>query len=194
MPPRYGCPFRVSVAEENNKVMLYILGLTYNGKLSNVFPQQMIYNIMNYLSLYRTLNDYVEIKPGKIINLKFRIKIFVDKKYVTSDVERNVINAVKNYMDINKHRIGEDIFVGDLEKNISNIDGVINLIDMKVINVNNVAGYSTTKIGQPTYKSEEGNEDIVDLEASDYILNSSADSMFEIKVPEDDIEVISKKR
>ena len=194
MPPRYGCPFRVSVTEENNKVMLYILGLTHDGKLSNAFPQQMIYNIMNYLSLYRSLNDYVEIKPAKIINVGFNIKIFVDKNYVTADVERNVINAVKDYMDINKHRIGEDIFVGDLEKTISNIDGVINLIDMQVFNINNKSGYSTSKIGQPVYKTEDIDGDVVDLDASDYILNSSADSMFEIRMPEDDITVVSKRR
>lgn len=196
MPPRYGCPFRISAVEENNKVMLYILGLDYEGKLSNLFPKQMVYNIMDYLSLYRTINDYVEIKPGKIINLKFKIKIFADKNYVDADVAENVIRTVMDYMDINKHRIGEDIFVGDLEKNISNVDGVINLIDMEISNVYG-GNYSTSRIAQPV-KEEHGNVEnkwsVVDLEATDYILNSSADSMFEIKYPESDIEVIIKER
>lgn len=200
MPPRYGCPFRISAVEENNKIMLYILGLDYNGKLSNVFPRQVIYNIMNYLSLYRTINDYVEIKPGKIINLKFEIKIFADKNYVSLDVAADVINVVKNYMDVNRHRIGEDIFVGDLEKEISNVDGVINLIDMKVYNVyGGAGGYSLTKIAQPvvleaSIAEAEANADLIDLEATDYILNSDADSMFEIRNPETDITVIIKER
>ena len=195
IPPRYGCPFRISAVEENNKVMLYILGLDYQGKLSNAFPKQMIYNIMDYLSLYRTINDYVEITPGKIINLKFEIKIFADKNYVNTDVAADVINVVKNYMDINRHRIGEDIFVGDLEKEISNVDGVINLIDMKVYNVHGGDSYSLTRIAQPVIDGAGNtNEDLIDLEATDYILNSDADSMFEIRNPDKDIVVTIKER
>ena len=34
-----------------------------------------------------------------------------------------MIDTVYDYMDINKHQMGEDIFVGDLEKDISKIDG-----------------------------------------------------------------------
>lgn len=194
IPPRYGCPFRLATTEENNKVMLYILGLDKDGKLSNIFPKQMIYNIMDYLSLYRTINDFIEIKPGKIINLEFEIKIFADKNYVNSDVAEDVINVVRNYMDINRHRLGEDIFVGDLEKEISNVDGVINLIDMKIYNVYGNS-YSLSRIAQPIL-SESGSEgrDLIDLEATDYILNSDTDSMFEIRNTESDIKVIIKER
>ena len=38
MPSRYGTPFRVSAAEENNKVVLYLLGINNNGKLSAALP------------------------------------------------------------------------------------------------------------------------------------------------------------
>lgn len=192
IPPRYGCPFRLSAVEENNKVMLYILGLDYEGKLSNVFPKQMIYNIMDYLSMYRSLNDFVEIKPGKVINLGFKITVFVDKNYVSADVAGNIIAKVTDYMDINRHRLGEDIFVGDLEKNISNVDGVLNLIEMKVYNKHG-GNYSASKIAQPVI-IDESNEDVVDLDASDYILNSDADSMFEIKFPSTDIKVVVRER
>jgi hypothetical protein len=199
MPPRYGCPFRVSAIEENNKVMLYFLGLTYDGKLSDKFPTTMIENVCDYLSKYRMLNDYVEIKPGKIINIGFEITVFVDKNYVYTDVVRDIINTVRDYMDIKKHGIGEDIFVGDIEKNISDVDGVINLVDMTVNNYYGGGKYGS-KISQPIISDtisatlEGVRVCTVDIDATDYILNSSADSMFEIKNPDSEITVHVKQR
>ena len=75
------------------------------------------------------INDFIEIKSGRIVNLQFEIDLFVDKNYNTSDVLTNVINAVKKYMDINRLQMGDDIFVGDIEKEISKVDGVLNLIE-----------------------------------------------------------------
>jgi hypothetical protein len=62
MPPRYGCPFRIGAIEENNKIMIYLLGINNDGKLSSDMPAQLLRNIENYLSMYRTINDFVEIK------------------------------------------------------------------------------------------------------------------------------------
>lgn len=205
LPPRYGSPFRVSAVEVNNKVMIYMLGLDNNGKLSNVFPQQLLTNIMNYLSLYRSVNDYVEIKGGEIINLSFEADVIVDKNYVSSDVSFNVINTIKNYMDINKHKLGEDIFVGDLEKEINNVDGVLNLIELRVYNLHGLNSqngniYSQSVIAQALYKDSTRQSDLdvddstlgrdrIDLTETNYILNSNVDSMFEIKYPDSDIKV-----
>ena len=134
LPPKYGSPFRVSATEENNKIMLYLVGLDNNGYLTSTLPEQMIKNIVNYLSMYRSINDFVEIKSGRIINISFEVDIFVDKNYNAGDVVKNVIETIKNYMDINKRFIGEDIFVGDIQKEISKVDGVLNLIDIRVFN------------------------------------------------------------
>lgn len=205
MPARYGCPFRVSAIEENNKVMVYLLGVDYLGKLSAVLPNTMVTNIQNYLSKYRSINDYVEIKSGRIINLSFEIDIFVDKNYNVGDVVKNVIRTVKDYMDINKHELGEDIYVGDIQKEVGKIDGVLNLIDMRVYNEIGDT-YSQTQTTQETigttYEDEGGYEYIeesnrlqIDLEASDYVLNSDYDTMYEIKYPDvTDIKVRVKTR
>lgn len=199
--PRYGCPFRYGVTEENNKIMVYLLGLNENGNLSDLLPDVLCENLQNYLSEYRMINDYVEMKSGRIINLQFEIDLFVDKNYNTSDVVSNVISEVKKYMDINKLQMGDDIFVGDIEKTISNIDGVLNLIEMRVYNVfDGSKGYSTTKVTQrvKTYlecidNDEDANagpeygRDCIDLKASNKMLYSENDTMLEIKYPEKDI-------
>ena len=199
IPPRYGCPYRYSVIEENNKIMIYTLGLDEKGYLTNILPDILCENIQNYLSEYRMINDYIEIKSGRIVNLQFEIDLFVDKSYSVPDVLTSVINKVKSYMNINKLQMGDDIFVGDIEKEISKIDGVLNLIELRVYNI--FGGiYSDSKITQQTKTIEEcydnsevvdygntDNREMVDLTASDKMLYTESDTMFEIKYPEKDI-------
>lgn len=202
LPPRYGCPFRYGVTEENNKIMIYMLGLDSNGSLTDILPESLCENIQNYLSEYRMINDYVEMKSGRIINLQFEVDIFVDKNYNASDVVSNVINTIKNYMDINSHQMGDDIFVGDIEKEISKIDGVLNLIELRVYNIfDGKKGYSTTKTMQQikTFDSTcatgeeadsaspEDGRDCIDMRASNKMLYSENDSMLEVRYPEKDI-------
>lgn len=202
MPARYGCPFRVSAVEENNKIMIYLLLCNYLGQLSDALPSEMVINIQNYLSKYRTINDFVEIKAGKIINLSFEIDVYINKNYNTGEVVNSIIGTVKDYMDVNKHYLGEDIYVSDIEKEISKVDGVINLIDLRIYNEYG-NGYSKTEISQQTVNyGGDGEYDYVpdsdrseiDLDASDYILNSNADEMFEIKNPDSDIRIRVKTR
>jgi hypothetical protein len=108
-------------------------------------------------------------------------------------------------MDINKHNMGDDIFVGDIQKEISKVDGVINLIEMRVYNETG-QGYSNTQTGQEimalkdcggienaTYEEDTYKRYRLDLNASDGIIYSDGDTMLEIKYPED-IKIRVKER
>ena len=197
LPPKYGTPFRVGVTEENNKIMVYLLGIDSEGQLDTSLPVTLIKNIEDYLSAYRMINDYVEIKSGRIINLSFEADLIVDKNYNKADVLRSAINTIKDYMDVNKHLMGEEIYVGDLQKEIGKIDGVINLISLKVFNETG-SDYSKSTVSQeviPVEEEEEGDGRYeVDLEATDGILYNEGDTMMEIKYPEKDIRIRIKER
>ena len=196
LPPKYGTPFRVGVAEENNKIMVYLLGLNYNGKLDTALPATLTKNIEDYLSAYRMINDYVEIKSGRIINLSFDIDVIVDKNYNKVDVIREVINTVIRYMDVNNHIMGEELYMGDLQKEIGKVDGVINLISMNVINEFGTE-YSHTTVSQETTEYDGEGADyksVIDLEATDGVLYNEGDTMMEILYPEKDIRVRVKER
>ena len=208
IPAKFGCPFRVGVIEENNKVIVYTLGLDYNGNLKSELAEQVAENIKNYLKNYRMINDFVEIRSGKIINIAFEIEIYVDKTYDKGEVTKRVIDLVYDYMDVRKHRMGDDIFIGDIEKEISKLDGVQNLVAVRVFNkVGSSYGYSNSEISQEfvTY-NECANETVdeiideqsvdreVDLKKSDKMLFTEANSMFEIKYKNKDIKVIIKQR
>lgn len=198
MPPRYGTPFRVGVMEENNKVAVYLLGLNNLGQLDTLVPVTLIRNIERYLERYRMINDFVEIKPGRIINIGFDVDAIVDKNYNKTDVVQKMIETIRDYMDINNHVMGEEIYVGDLEKEISKVDGVINLIDVRVYNFTS-EGYSNTKIAQPTTLSGDENAEgdrveMVDLSVTDGVLYNDGDTMMEIKNPANDIRIRLKER
>ena len=207
MPAKYGLPFRVGVMEENNKIVIYTLGLDYNGKLTDILSETVAENIHQYLSHYKMVNDYVEIKSGKVINVAFRLTVYTDKSYSSSEVTKRIIDCVYDYMDIRNHQMGEDIFLGDLSKEISKLDGVQNLVSIKCFNKvgDGSNGYSTDKINQPLVniadccysdylENDHNNEGQIDLDASDFTLIGDAVSMYEIKDKNNDIEVVVRTR
>ena len=208
IPAKYGCPFRYSVIEENNKVVIYTLGLDYEGHLMNFLAETVAENIKEYLSHYKMINDFIEIQSGKIINLSFRIKVYIDKSYDKSEVTKRIIDMIYDYMDIRRHMMGEDIYIGDLQKELSKLDGVENLVSIRIFNkVGSDAGYSDDASTQQMvdyttcnyddyeeYESETTGENEIDLRKSDYTLFSEANSMFEIKYKNNDIKVEVRTR
>lgn len=196
MPAKYGIPFRCGVSEENNKIVIYSLGLDYTGHLTSLLSETVAENMKTYLSKYRTVNDFVEIRSGRVVNLAFDVDLFIGVDYDKGEVSKRVIELVKDYMDIRRHQMGEDIFVGDLEKDISKLDGVVNLIELRCYNkVGN--GYSDTEITQPLMSDDRYGSDTkrIDLMETDKILFSDFGSMFEIRYPDSgDIRVSVKVR
>ena len=190
MPSRYGAPFRVSVTEENNKVMIYMLGINYDGTLSDTFPEQMIYNIGNYLAMFRSINDFVEIKSGRIVNVGVNANIFVNKNYNAADVVSSVISVIRDFFDINKRQMGESLFVSELIRRITDVDGVLNVVSLEILNKFGTR-YSSVKSSDPIVDSADPESGMaqIDILASNYTLNSDADSMFEIKYPTQDIKI-----
>ena len=196
MPAKYGVPFRCGVSEENNKVVIYSLGLDYTGRLTSILSETVAENMKTYLSKYRTINDFVEIRSGRVVNLAFDVDVFVGADYDKGEVSKRIIELVKDYMDIRRHQMGEDIFVGDMEKEISKLDGVVNLIELRCYNKVG-GGYSNTEITQPLMDDERYGSDTkrVNLMETDKVLFSDFGSMFEIKYPESgDIRVNVKVR
>jgi hypothetical protein len=163
-------------------------------------------NIVEYLKEYKTLGDYIELRSGKIYNLSFEVDVFVDKNYTTSDVVKTVINKVKDYMSVQNHDMGEEIFIGDLEKEINLLDGVISLIDLRVYAIYGgnyssdicpLPKYMYMSNGQCVYDESKTNDNTanlfrINLDSIDHLLHNDYDSMYEILDPNNDIKVKCK--
>ncbi len=187
MPGKFGSPFRANAYKQNNKVVIPILGIDENVKLSNSSNNLLKENVAEYLSGYRMVNDYIEIKDGKIFNLSFDIDVYVEN---TSNMEiaNNIITIVKDYLNVFNYQMNSDLHLGNLEKKILEANGVINIINIKVYNKVN-GNYSMNVISQTLKDVNTG-----EIEIINNTIYSTADSMFEIKYPEKDIRVFLRKK
>jgi hypothetical protein len=187
MPGRYGSPFRANVLKQNNKVVIPILGLGSDGKLSNTSNTLLKENLTEYLSQYRMINDYVEVKDGRIYNLAFDIDVYVEN-ISDNQIANNIITLVKEYFDINDYEMNQDVFLGQLQKQILQANGVVNVISIKAYN--KVGGqYSNNVIPQTISDTATGEILLVNN-----TIHSTEDSMFEIRYPEKDIKVYLRKK
>lgn len=186
MPGRYGAPFRISGREDSNKIVLSILSLGSDGSLTNQSNNILRNNIAEYLSKFRMVNDFVEIEDGKIINLGVEVDILIDRAFNRSEINLNVINVIKKYFDINSRDMNENIYMGDLIEKINNVNGVLNIIDIRVFNKVG-GGYSNNEINM-TYSNNETRE----IELVDYTIFGEMNGMFEIKQPSRDIIIRNK--
>jgi hypothetical protein len=200
MPPKFGAPFRNTVIESNNKIEMSFLGLNSDGKLDSSLPQTLVENTIKYMTNFKQINDYIEIRSGRIYNIGVEADLFVDKNYNPANVISNVITTIINYFDVNGKDMGEDIFVGDLEKEISLTDGVISLIKLRIFKIWN-GTYSPDKcplaeadsqsgcdIDPASFNIDGANVKEIDLNAVEHVLYGDYNSMYEIKNPTTDIQ------
>lgn len=202
MPPRYGAPFRTCVSETNNKIEIDLLGINALGQLDSSLPQVLVNNIIEYMSHYKQINDYIEIRSGRIYNIGIGLDVFIDKNYNASDVLTSIINTIKEYFSVSKHNMGDSIFIGDLEKEITLTDGVVSLIDLRAYKIWN-GSYSPDLCPLPTLVPNGSCDSIaetfetpsgamseqINLMAIDKVLINDYNSMFEIKNPSIDIQI-----
>lgn len=208
MPPKYGAPFRNTVIEANNKIEMDFLGINALGQLDSALPQTLVENVIEYMSNYKQINDYIEIKSGRIYNIGLGIDVFIDKNYNPADVIKTIIEAVKEYFNVNNHEMGDNIFLGDLEKEIMLLDGVVSLISLRVYKIWN-GTYSPDKCPLPAlmesstcdtpitepFNTPDGSEsEQIDLMAVDKVLYGDYNSMYEIKNPSQNIQIKCKMK
>lgn len=187
MPGKFGKPFRTNVFKENNKVVISILGLDEEGKLSNTSTSILKNNISEYLKNYRMINDYVEVRDSKIINISTLLSLYVEN-FADAQLANNVIRVVTDYFDINRRFINEDVYIGNLIESINNVTGVINVISWQFFNKVG-GGYSLNETTMPYV-----NDSTREIQLFNNTLYSDKNSMFEIKFPEKDIIVKLFKR
>ena len=184
MPGKFGVPFRLQAAENQNKIEFAILGLDSGGKLDNSSTNTLKENMATWLADYRMINDYVLIRDGRIINLSFDVDLYVDKSFNQGEIINNCITTIKDYFDVKKWQMGQNIYMAQLIESINNVAGVLNVIDIKVFN--EVGGnYSLNRTSQNYIDNVERQIDLT----SDFALFGEYDTMFEIKFPQSDIRV-----
>ena len=154
---------------------LYVLGYNSNRKLSLV-NDAVKQNLKTYLSRFRQITDAVNIKNGYIINIGVEYKIITKSNFSQEQVLGLVNERVAEFFNIDNWQINQPIVLSDLGYEISLVDGVASVTDIKIVNKYQTSeGYS-------------GNGYDIDGALKNGILYPSLDpSIFEVKFPLKDI-------
>lgn len=187
MPGKFGSPFKANAYKENNKIVIPILGIDSEGNLSNTSNTLIKENLTEYLSNFRTINDYIQVKDGKIYNVALEIDAYVENISDTT-IANNTIRTAQEFFNVNNYEMNTDIYITNLSNAIREVNGVINIISIKIFN--RVGGqYSNNITSQEIQDSNTG-----EIRLINNTLYSTKDSMFEIKYPEKDIKVFLRKK
>jgi hypothetical protein len=186
MPSTYGAPAKVNVMEEDNKVRVKLLSYDDKGNLTDVISNTLKNNILNYLSEYRMINDYIEIANGQVIDLGLDVDLMIDKNENPTDVIKETIKTATSFFSIDKRKMGDPLFIGDLMREIGAIGGVINVVDLKVFN--KIGGnYSSSEVSQ-SYKDSATKE----IQQIDMTIFMQSNQIFQVRFPNSDIRVRTK--
>ncbi len=188
MPGKFGAPFRVYGTVEDNKVKLYILTRDANGRLISSSTSDIKNNLLKFLTPFRMINDYVEINDAKVVNIQVEMDLYVDRNYNVNEIKSNAISTVKDFFDVEKWEMNENIYVSQIVDQLREVPGIINVVDLRFYNMES-GGYSDTLHFQATGSrillSSSGYR--TQIELIDNTIFGSPTHLTEIKFSEKDI-------
>lgn len=190
MPGKYGGPFRVHATVDDNKVKFYILTRDGNGKLVSSSTSRIKQNLVDYISKYRMINDFVEVNDGKVVNLRVYVDLFINRTgFNAREIKEEAIREITSFFDVQKWQMNEHVYISQLTDILREIPGVINVVDISFTNMED-GGYSSTRIDQAIgsrFQIPETGGFETEIQPIDNAIFSTPISMFEVKFPERDI-------
>jgi hypothetical protein len=183
MPSTYGAPAKVNVMEEDNKIRIKLLSYDDSGNLTDTVSNTLKNNILRYLTNYRMINDYIDIVSGEVIDLGLEIDLLVDKNNNQTDILKDVISSASEHFSIDKRKMGDPLFVGELQKTISEITGVVNVVDLRVYGKTG-GEYSSAEVSQGY-----NDEDTKEISQSDSTIFMKSNQIFQVRFPNKDIKI-----
>lgn len=184
MPTKFGVPAKTSVTQNKNKVNVNLLSKDQDGHLSGLVNSAVMDNVANYLSRYRMINDYVVVKPAKVINIGFEVDVLIEDGFSVSIIPLITNEITQEFKNMD---IGFNLILGKLVKRISQINGVLSINSIKVLNKVG-SDYSVNRLSPDRIINTLTNEVFI----NEGILNVLGDEILQIKFPEKDILITTK--
>jgi len=183
MPGNFGAPAKVSITENNNKIVIKILSYNNSGVLTQTVSNNLKTNLATYLSKYRMINDYISVEVAKVIDLEFEFFVVIDSPSTQGEVITQIINTVNNYMLPTNRELGQNVNISEIRTLVQNISGVNGLTELRIYN----------RVGGQ-YSSSETSQRYVDsttkqIELVDNTIFAEPDQIYQIRYPNKDIKV-----
>jgi hypothetical protein len=134
MPAQFGAPAKVSITENDNKILIQILSYDTSGKLTNIVSNTLRQNIANYLSNYRMMNDYISIFSAEVIDLSVDVAIVLDSAQNSGQVISSVIDKISAYFNPLSRQLGQNVYLSEIRSIIQNTNGVLTVSTLDVFN------------------------------------------------------------
>jgi hypothetical protein len=183
MPGQFGAPAKVSITENNNKIVINILSYDPSGNLTSDVSQTLKQNLANYLSNYRMINDYVQVGSAEVIDLGVDVSIVLDASQNQGVVITNVIDRVTTFFSPAVRTLGEDINISELNRILQSENGVLSVTDISLFN--KVGGqYSSSQTSMPYSDSATRQISLVDN-----TIFAEPNQIYQIRFPNKDITV-----
>ena len=129
------------------------------------------------------LNDYISVGSAEVIDLRLEIYLYTDKGFNQGQIVTNVINTTADFFVPSKRELGQDIFLGELSKELAQLDGVINIIEIELYN--ELGGqYSDGQVSQPY-----SNATTRQISLIDQTIFAQPNQTFQVRYPDKDIVV-----
>ena len=186
MPSQFGAPAKVSITENDNKILIQLLSYDTSGKLTNLVSNTLRQNVANYLSNYRMMNDYISILSAEVIDLSIEVSIVLDSAQNSGQVISNVIDKVNTYFDPQVRQLGQNVYLSELRSIIQNQNGVLTVAGLNVYN--NVGGQYSSAQTSMAYSDPATNQ----IQPVDDTIFAQPSQVYQIRYPNKDVTVLVK--
>ena len=134
MPATFGAPAKVSITENDNKILIQILSYDSSGKLTNIVSNTLKQNIANYLSNYRMMNDYISIFTAEVIDLSVDISIVLTSAQNSGQIISQVIDTISTYFNPQTRQLGQNVYLSEIQSLVQNLNGVLTVASLNIFN------------------------------------------------------------
>lgn len=186
------------------KCRLYVLGIDENEQLTTAFKNTLgvwIYpnealklNIRNFLRSKRVIGDWIDIVDGQVVNYQIDFTVLVDKKN-KQQVLTDCLTKLRDYVATTNWQMNQPIFVANVQTALQEIDGVINVVEIKFINIWGVDSESNrVYAAQETGRYFNINTTPLNTQNNKFLMSpvnniilSTPSMIFEVKYPDSDL-------
>jgi hypothetical protein len=186
MPSEFGAPAKVSITEDNNKILIQLLSYDTSGKLTNIVSNTLRQNVATYLSNYRMMNDYISILTAEVIDLSVEVSIVLDSAQNSGQVITDVVDRISTYFDPQIRELGQNVYLSELQSIVQNQNGVLTVAGIKVFN--NVGGQYSSAETSMQYSDPETRQ----IAPVDDTIFAQPSQVYQIRYPNKDIKVSVK--
>jgi hypothetical protein len=186
MPSEFGAPAKVSVTENDNKILIQLLSYDTSGKLTSIVSNTLRQNVANYLSNYRMMNDYISILTAEVIDLSVEVSIVLDSAQNSGQIITNVIDKVSTYFDPQIRQLGQNVYLSELSSIIQNQNGVLTVAGVTIYNL--VGGQYSSAETSMEYSDAETKQ----IAPVDDTIFAQPSQVYQIRYPNKDIKVSVK--